>query len=59
MISENCYIDVFDCTGQVTSKLETFYMLNNRKSLEFRCDLTSRCNYPKMQLSEDDNSQKF
>ena len=28
-------------TGQVTSKLETFYMLNNRKSLEFRYDPTS------------------
>ena len=28
-------------TGQVTSKLETFYVSNNRKSLEFRYDLTS------------------
>ena len=40
-------------TGQVTSKLGTFYMLNNRKSLEFRYDPTS-ISYKLYDLFSDD-----
>ena len=35
------FLSAISNTGQVTSKLETLFMLNNRKSLEFRYDPTS------------------